>query len=226
MARFTLLSLSLLAGCSSVSLEEVDPFGGVASALWVHFDDADSHQIILSNVAGGCGRLQAAAEAEAAYWEAVESLDVGDLDDYCAELEEPFLAYADAMSKVYYPGAHILTLGVSDGGDTEPDDDTYEVGESPSLSGSMAYVEEDVYAEFIEDYDADGGFGSDCGVDLAKVNGAADYWSLVEGELEITAVNDEKSLSGKLEGELEDDDGDNAGDIRVSVSATYCEVDP
>jgi hypothetical protein len=223
MARFALIPLLALTACAgSVTVEEIDGFGGVASALWVYDDDANAHTIRLTNVVGGCAKLQAIREAEEEFEDALGDIGFNDLDDYCEIMEEPTKRAAEAGTAAYHEGAHWLTLSV-DGGD-EPDDDTYEVDGDPFVAGYIQYFENSPYEAALSDYDPDEENDALCGIDSDDLEFDTDDWALDDGELEITAVNDEANASGTFEGELVDPEGDNEGDIRFSFTATYCEI--
>lgn len=226
MPRFVLAlaALAPLAGCAgSIQTDEVDGFGTVASAVWLFNDDSNTHQIVLTNVVGACGKFQAYYEAYDEFEDAAADLGLDDLDDYCEEMEEPSKNLATSADALYHEGAHYLTLTLSDGGDTEPDDEEYEVGDDPGVYGALTYIENSPYAAVLQDYDPD---AEDwlCGVDEDDVEQDQDSWALDDGALEVTAVNDEANVSGRFEGELADDGGDDAGNITFSFTATYCEV--
>jgi hypothetical protein len=218
------LVLAPLVGCAgSVTVDEVDGFGMVASAVWFHYDDSDWHQVVLSNVPGLCQKTQALQDAYDEVEDASEDIGTNEMDEYCAILEGPTRDFARAANAISHEGAHYLSFVVSEGGDTEPDDDTYEVGGDPSVSISATYWENSPYAAILADYDPEED-DYDCGLDGDDLEPSTDTWSADEGELDITVVNDEASLRATFEGELIDPDGDDAGDIKGSFTATYCEV--
>ncbi len=225
MSRIGLLSLFALTACGgSVSLEEVDGFGGVASAVWLYNDDNDTHRIILTNVAGACGKLQAKYEADDAFADAFADLGPNDLNDYCEVMEEPSMDVARADDALYHEGAHHLTFWVLDGGDTEPDDDEYEVGGDPAVDGNLYYYESSPGRAAQEQYDPEAEDDIFCGVDEDDLELDADSWYLSDGELVIEDVVDEQSVRGTFEGELEQSNGKGAGDILFDFTATYCEI--
>lgn len=225
MRRFApCLPLLALVGCAgSVSLEEVDTFGGAASAVWVHWDESEYDSILLTNVGGACGKWQAYAQAQADYADATEDIDE---DDWCEEAEAPSKDLARATNALFHEGVHALTLTVFGGGTTEPDEDTYEVLDLTALLyGQMTYYESSPAEAVLRDWDPSDDLEDGCGVDDDDLELDSTTWALSDGDLEIDSVNDEKGLSGTLDGELTDDDGDNAGDIDATFSATWCEVD-
>lgn len=224
-SRFASLALLPLVACGgSVTLEDVDGFGVVASAVWLHEDDTDSHQLVLSNVSGLCERMNAVQEAYDDYEDALEDLGTNDMDEYCAVMEEPTLALARATDAIGHDGAHFLSFTVYQDGDTEPDEETYDVGGDPSVQVSVTYWENSPSASILSDYDADAD-DTDCGVDADDLEASVDTWTADDGELDITALNDEASLRAVFEGELVDPDGDGAGDIAAQFTATYCEIE-
>lgn len=218
------IPLLALVGCAgSVFVEDLDPFGGAASAIWLH--DDDSHLLMLSNVGGLCAKWQNYLEVVEDAWDDVADLDVSD-DDYCQEAREPMFAYARAGDALYHEGAHYLTLQVRDDDGTEPSEDTYEVGgDKKALGGSVTYFGESAYSAILSDWDVKDDFEGNCGLSLRDFESESDTWSLDEGELEITRVADERGVSGRLEGELVDRDGDDEGEIAARFSASYCEID-
>lgn len=228
MSRFVLASVLaplLLAGCAgSVTTEEVDGFGPVVAATWVYLDDSDYHYVVLSNVPGYCGKLQAFYEAQEDWLDAVNDLTINDLDEYCEVLEEPSLDLARAGNALIFEGAHYLSFSVREDGDSEPEEEEYEVGGDPAVDGSLRYHENSPYQAVLEDYDPDDD-DINCGVDEDDLVTRTDDWYLEDGDLEITAVNDEATVAGRFEGELAEPGGKGEGDISFSFSATFCEID-
>lgn len=219
------LPLFALTGCAgSVALEEVDGFGPVASAVWVYYDDWDAHGILLTNVTDACGKMQ--AQYEAVEEETDVMLDHLGEGDYCEETAEAQIAAARAGDALYHEGAHWLSIELSEDGDSEPDEEEYEVGGDPRVSGLLMYVENSPYAAKVDQFDPESDDAFHCGVDPDDKETDTDSWRLSDGDLEITNVNDEKTVSGRFEGELEEsgDGGDSAGDIAFDFTATYCEI--
>lgn len=225
MYRFArLLPVLALFGCSTVSAEDIDGFGIVWSSLWVHIDadDYESHSVMLTNVPGACGLIQDYWDASKELTEELEDLD--DYDDYCEDMQEYYENAATAADALYHEGSNFVSITVYDDEyDTEPSDEKYEVGDSDAgLSAGITFYTESPYASILDDWDEDEDYEEGCGVD--SEDDYADYWALEDGEFDIAAVNDEASLSGQLEGDLIDDDGDDAGEINVGVSATWCDI--
>ncbi|MDP2310889.1 MAG: hypothetical protein Q8P18_33025 [Pseudomonadota bacterium] len=219
-----LLPLLAMSGCAgSVQLEEVDPFGGAASAVWLHWDDSEFDSIVLTNVPGACAKWQAYADTANDLYDAVEDIDE---DDYCEDAMEPSLAAARAADALFHEGAHTLSLAVYEGGSTEPEEDTYEVGGTTrALGGTLIYYENSPYAAVLADWDADDDYEDNCGIDQDDLETETDRWTLSEGELDFGQVTDERSASAYLEGDLDDDDGDDAGEIIAKFTASWCEIE-
>ena len=220
------LALSLLTGCGgSVVVDEADPFGVAWSALCVDHKDSEYESIVVSNVVGLCGKLQAAAEAYKDYEDAYEDA-AEDPDSYCEEMEEPTQEYYRATQGLNAVGNKALSLGVAnEDGDPEVDEDTFQVGDLPALSGGLSYVLEDITTSVLVDWDPDEDWDDNCGVDEVDFEDMYDFWVLDEGsELEISNLTD-ASFAATLDGDLLDADGDDAGTITGSFSPIYCEVD-
>ena len=183
--------------------------------------DYDTHSILLTNIAGACPKLQASRDANDDV--ADEYLDQLGSNDFCADMEEPAMAAAKAANAIQFEGAHYLTLTVYDRGDTEPDEDTFEVDGDPAVAGSLVYYENSPWKAVIDEYDPDDD-GLDCGVDSDDTEVDTDGWVLSDGELEIKSVENEKSVMGNFEGALDDQSGDSSGDIKFGFTATYCEL--
>ena len=223
MVRFVLL-VSLLTGCGgSVVVDAADPFGIAWSALWVEHKDSDTETIVVSNVVGLCGKLQAQAEA---YKDYEDEFEDADFDTYCEDMEEPTKAYARAAAGLNAVGNKFLQMSVvTEDGDPEVDEDTFEVGDLPALGGGLSYVLEDNTASILADWDPDDDAEDNCGVDELDYEDAYDFWYLDSGsELEIANLTD-TSFSATLDGDLLDVDLDDAGSITGSFSPIYCEVD-
>lgn len=220
------LALSLLTGCGgSVVVDEADPFGAAWSAVWVDHKDSEYESIVVSNVVGLCGKLQAQAEAYKDYEDEFENA-LEDIDNFCEDMEEPTKTYARASAGLNAVGNKFLTMGVAtEDGDPEVDEDTFQVGDLPGLSGGLTYVLEDNTASLLADWDPDDDADDNCGADELDYEDAYDFWVLDEGsELEINNLTD-SSFSATLDGDLLDVDGDDAGSITGSFSPIYCEVD-
>lgn len=220
------LALSLLTGCGgSVAVDEADPFGVAWSAIWIEHKDSEYEEIQVSNVVGLCGKLQAAAEAYNDYEDAFEDA-IEDPDSYCEEMEEPTQTYVRATQGLSAVGNKFLSLSpTTEDGDPEVDEDTFEVGDSPGLSGGISYILEDNSTSVLVDWDPDESVDDNCGVDEVDFEDMYDFWVLDEGsELEIANLTD-SSFAATLDGDLLDADGDDAGSITGSFSPIYCEID-
>jgi len=225
------LPLAVLTGCAgSVKVSDQDAFGGVSSASWVHMnykDTDDNDGIELVNVGGLCGKTQD-------YWDAYNELDkaVNDADvtssSFCKDIKDALLAYTQAGDAIIHDGVHVVALSTAKGGSSVPEADTYDVGgETKGLYGSVTYYDKDPFADATDDFDEDAQGNDGCGVDFAGLftDSPGDTWTLDDGSLEITTLTDEKSLKGSLDASMVDDDGDDAGDITATFTASYCDVD-
>ena len=186
------LALSLLTGCGgSVVVDEADPFGIAMSAIWIEHSDSEYEEIVVSNVVGLCGKMQAVVEVQEDYLDALEDA-LEDLDSYCEEMEEPSQELARAMQGLNAVGNKFLRMRpTTEDGDPEVDEDKFEVGDSPGLGGGLSYVLEDQTTSILVDWDPDEDWDDGCGIDEVDDEDLADVWYLDEGsELEITNLTD------------------------------------
>ena len=215
-------------GCAgSVKVDEIEGFGLVTSALWIHLEDgkAEGHSFILANQSGLCDSLTSYYEAVAEFNDAVEDAD---MDSFCEDMEEPYQDFADASSTINNEGARYVTFSVNDDGESEPNEDSYDVGDDPGVNGGVTYYEGDPTSDLLEDYDPDADLADNCGMDTEY--DAEDYyeaWAFDDGSLEITGVSDEDSVKGDLEVDLitADEDGDDAGTLVAGFTASYCHIE-
>ncbi len=220
------ISLLALVGCAgSVSVEDLDPFGGAASAVWFHSSESGQDFLMLSNVGGVCAKTQAYLEIYEEAWNDIADLDLTD-SDYCEQAKEPIFAYARAGDALYHEGAHYLSLGVFDADGSVPEEDTYEVGDPErALGGSVTYFGESPYANILDKWDVKEDLEDGCGLSASDYDSDNESWTLADGDLEFTRVADERSAAGRLDGELIGDDGGDEGDITASFTASWCELD-
>ncbi len=224
--------LALLApGCAgSVKVDEIESFGLVTSAIWIHLetDDFESHSIVLSNQSGLCTSLESYYSAYQEFEDAVEEASEN-IDDFCEEMEEPYADYADASSTVNSDGARYLNIAVNNDGESEPEEEEYEVGDDPGFGGGITYYTGDLLSDQLEDFDPDGDAADNCGVDPEDFD-AEDYyeaWFFDDGDLAISSVSDEDSVKGEFTVDLvtADEDEDDAGTATGKFSATYCHIE-
>jgi hypothetical protein len=218
-----LLPALLLSGCAaSIQADEIDPFGMGASAAWVHWNgDFEYDTIILSNVGDVCGKLEALQEAADDYADAAEDIDK---DDYCEEARVPAQKWARIADSLYHDGAHFVQFTVNEDLTLQPDEGTFEVGDlRDGLSGNVTYYTNDPFKSYLQDWDPDEDYEDDCGVDIDDAD--TDYWLFQEGQVEFTTVEDEQVAKGKLEVDLAEDDGDDAGELTSNFTAGWCEIE-
>ncbi len=212
-----------------VRLDELDSFGTVRSSVWFHDEDADVDSLVLANVPDLCGKQQAYEEAVSDYFAFAEDADD---DDFCEDGYPYIVAIAEVARGIWSEGAHFVRLSVTKDESLEIEDDgEYEwealdagetVGDDAAFDGVVQYWEGDPWEEFRSDWDEDGDRADDCG---AALDVDFDSWRLDDGTLDITALQDEGALEATLTGELEDGDGDDAGEITASFTATWCEIE-
>lgn len=227
MAALLLLALT---GCTgSVKLSDLDGFGALSSAEWMHTDNRNggSDQLVLANAGGYCDKYQAFFDENAAFTAAVTGLDPTS-DTYCADLEDPLRDYIGAADDLFHEGMYVVALVARTGpGETVPQEGTYEVsGTDLILSGGVSHVTSSAYADVLDDFDPNGSPADSCGIDTSALGDIAyEEWALSDGTLEVSKVTEEKSLSADLDGSLIDDGGADAGTISASFTASYCTVD-
>jgi hypothetical protein len=222
-----LLPLLLIAavGCAGsvrIDSDEVDSFGPGTSAAYVVLDlDGDTyHFFLLANRVGICGKLDTAyQEAFAATQDWDGSLEDGDCDDYTAAL-------ADAWDPVLSGSAHFLAISLNNGFDfsldeiTEPDEDTYDIGQGEaSLLVSYYPSGESPYREVADREDG-------CDLDDALDDGrdAITSYSGTDGDI-VLEEGSNGSWRLDFEVEIDDEDGDSAGDLSGGFGAAPCDIE-
>ncbi len=243
MARKHIGALALLvfaSGCrGSVKLDEVDGFGTVWSSVWfmTEYDDYDAHGITLSNVMGVCGKQQKINEEYEDILDNIEELqedtDFADSEEVCEYYLSSALNYAELYDPMYPKGASYLSIGLSDDeGESEPDEEEYEMGEEFSFGLGISYypegnpyrIQADILGsldcdddDWVEDYEDE--------MEDYYDDNEDSYWYAEDGSVEITTVNDERSVKGTYEVDLLDFEGDDAGEATGSFSAKFCELE-
>lgn len=218
------VSLLSLVGCSgSIALEDAEPFGRTASAVWIHFEDSVRDSIVLTNVPNACKKLQTWAEAKNEHDHLLANLD---MSSYCEDAEEEALAEARASDALWHKGAHILTIDVFADETTEPKEETYDVGDDePRLSANMVYLKSSPYKAVPRHWDPTDELEDKCGVDDDYTQTMQDSWTLNKGEFDVEEIEKGEWVQGRLEGQLRDEDGDKAGDIEATFTANWCPVE-
>jgi len=213
----------LLGGCAAGTFEADDPvadaFGPLQSAAWVHDDGSGADRLVLANTPDVCPRIQAFTEARAAFEAALAG------GGACADVEGAAVAWADAGTRLYAPGAGFVTVNVSSGGDDTPAVGTYSVGSDPSVSGRLVRYRNAPYATVAESYDPEGPAPT-CGLDEDDRTVEADERVLVSGSLTIAAATGAGPVRARFEGGFADLAGVDAGGVRFAFVAAYCLVAP
>lgn len=242
-SRFALVALvSLGGGCTSatVKVEEQDAFGR-ANGYWFEFEqkyDGESetwHSFVIANKGGLCKDVQRAlpelSEAYEAWYESYD--DYSNAEEYCENLRSIFESYADALDPLYRGGGNYLSLSTWDPSDDDedpPEADEYPSsadadGDEPRFYGNLTYYEDNPWRLAAE--------AMDCSSDTTEwyydwyeeLEDAVEMFYLSDGNLVVEQKNDTKYRIVLEEGELEDDEGDNAGDIYAKGTFTHCPVE-
>lgn len=230
----------VVVSAGEVTLDDVDAFGKVESAAWVHHRTDDWDQIVLTTVPDYCAKEE---ELQAAYEDLYDWN--GDMEDYCEDVGEYIRAVSELAADMYAEDSHFLTLEVAKDGSQEIRDDgeyeegdlyegsTYygygeELSEDAVFSGGMFYYTDNLWAEVAEAWEDDGDPYDGCGAqdELEDMEDSIDYWGIANGTLDIVSLDNEDELTATLDAELEDEDGDDDGGIDATMTATYCSVSP
>jgi hypothetical protein len=226
-------------GCTSgkISLDELDKFGPVRSAVWFEYrqdypegGDDEWHALTMSNRYGLCKDVQEMMPEMAEIYDdelyELYELDAYSEEDICKAYEGFFEEVGVIADPLYRNGVNILDMTFRDPDvdrDEPPEEDDYEVGgaetDDPYFHGTLMYHEGNPFTELADDID--------CGdPDWYELDYAdyVDMYTLEDGDAELVEKGDAK-LKMTLEGELEDDDGDSAGDIEAKGTFKYCEVE-
>ncbi|GDX81938.1 hypothetical protein LBMAG42_37490 [Deltaproteobacteria bacterium] len=219
--------LLLLAGCSNaVRFSEIDEFGEVRSAVWLHETTGRSvaDSIVLTTVPDLCLRYGHLVEAAAVLAGVLAALEAEDTS--CADLAAPAENFGAAAADLWYEGASYLIFNVLEDGDGAPQAQHYAVGDpEQSVSGEVEFVLRNPFGGYLEDWDEQGSLDDNCGAGFEPdFDGSFARWSVSAGDLEITEAVEGAGVAGAFDGEIEDTAGDNAGDARVRLDAGYCAV--
>lgn len=224
MRPLLVLLLSFAVGCAgtvSVDSDTADGFGPGTSAAYVVVDlDGDKYNLfVLANQGGICSKLQTAYVAAAA---AVEEFDASS-DENC---DEYVTALSDAWDPVLSGGAHFLSVTINNGFQpsadeiTEPDDGTFDVGESEALLRMAYFPSGDSPYRAV----ADRGEGCDWGDAIEDAQDTITSFPADDGEVVLEEANN-GGWRVDFEVEIEDEDGDSAGDAAGGFGAARCDVE-
>ncbi|MDP2315740.1 MAG: hypothetical protein Q8P41_22775 [Pseudomonadota bacterium] len=226
MPRLSLVALPLLVGCGgTMTIEGLDAFGTMWSAMWIHYDSGsfEYDALELTNLSDGCEKLTAYYDAAEA---AIEATDGLPSEGWCIAAHGPYEAWAKAGDALVHDGAHYVDLSLFHGAETAPVEATFGVDNSAHLlSGVVTYMESSPYETFLADWDTSASYEESCGIDEASLEGRADVVNLSAGSLELANVEDEAFAAGRLDGELSGSNRELVGTIEATFRATWCEVD-
>lgn len=215
----SLAPLLLAAGCpATVSLSDADPFGAVASAVWLQasYRGGTHELVILSETPSLCPKLKDDLQA---YDDLL--YDYAHHEDPCGAASDFYGDLADLVAPYERPGRSQMTVEVwgADGPG------------APLAEGSWSHEGDHVLEVWIDHFRenpatvaqrlwSDGA----CSTDFEAVEDAVDRWYLSSGELALEQPS-ERRLKGTLSGELADELGDPAGTVDASFSARACPVE-
>lgn len=232
--RSNLMMLALLAGCSSggIRTDEVEGLQGIRDAVWFEWErevdgnDEVSHEFVLSSRGGLCRDVQELVPELAELYDDYASDVQSNPQDECALLENFYEDAAALTEKFYANPMTVLALTLRDGDDDPedpPPEDSYEQGyddNDPWFTGSLTQVESNPYAELADAV----GDCSNLEDDLEDaINDVQEYWVVDGGDAEVFERGDEHYRI-ELDGDLEEADGDDAGEILARGTYAHCLV--
>ncbi len=232
-------ALALAVGCGSGAIrtsEKIDDLRGIRSATWIEWQrqqpGADDvwHEFALSSYGPLCRDLQAwMPELEGLYADLLDDLDRADTDaDECDALEAFYEDAAALTDPMFKRPLTTLSLTLRDPGDDRedpPPEDTYDQGvddRDPWFVGTLSITDANPYAELAE-------VAHDCPDQLEDelkdaLRRNLTWYTVDRGEVEAVERGNE-AYRLLLDGTLEDDDGDDAGDIRAKGTYAHCPVE-
>ncbi len=225
--------LPFAAACQGrVKVEEIDRFGRVDSAVWVHAAarEQESDYIVLSTTGGYCPKLQKAYDEVNGVLEDWFSsvYEQGDLEGFCADGEDVLAQLHDAARKLADAGDHQLSFALADmaANSLEPQQETYYTDDDKWLvAGVLTYFQDDYYGVYLDTWDED-----DCVANVGigwndnALDDAADEWTFTDGRLEVTDLSGD-SLKAEFDGYLTDERDHDDGAIEGHFSAQRCDID-
>ena len=234
----SILIFALLGGCGGGGLRtsEVDDLGGIRSATWIEWqrnqpgEDEIWHSFVLSSHGSLCKDLQETTPDLAdAYDDLLDDLDQAQGDDEeCQALERFYEDAAEITKDIYRRPLTTLALTLRDPDDDPedpPPEDSYEQGvddNDPWFLGDLTLTEANPYEELAA-------VANDCPGNLEEelVDALRDNrtrYTVDRGDVDAYERGDE-AYRLMLDGDLEDDDGDDAGEIQARGTFRYCPVE-
>jgi len=147
-------------------------------------------------------------------------------EELCAAYKKYVDRVATALDPMMAKGVNTLTFVLRDPDDDAEDDppsDDYEAGfdaDDPYFTGALAYYDENPYRVIVDEIDCSDSDWYDEGDDAFD---DVDVFTIDDGDLVAEEDNDVYKI--EMDGDLEDDDGDNAGDIEFRGKFKKCEVE-
>ena len=234
----TLVALALCAGCGpgSIWTTDVQDLRGIDSALWIEWSRERSgpdevwHEFVMSSHGGLCRDLQdAMPKLSDLYDDLVDDLDNAQNDaDECDALERFYDDASEVTDRMFRKPVTTLSLTLrdpDDDRDERPPEDTYDQGvdpDDPWFLGSLTITETNPYLELADVAGSCPDRLEDELEDALRDN--VTRYDVDRGDVEAYERGDE-AYRLKLDGEIEDDDGDNAGDIVARGSYRHCVVE-
>ena len=202
--------LCLCVGCApgKVTLEGLEDFGRLGTALWLRLDGGEGDHVevlLLSTASKQCAGVE---EDLTAYDELRNGAWEEDYYQQQAERLEPYMG----------DGERLIYLTVY-----EADDDGH------ILPGDYAITDEEgsfglVLHHYLENPFVAAAAAAAADEDLyAAMDAASDDWYLASGQLDLEE-RDTDTFDATVSGTLEDYDGQTAGTLEASFRAPYCEV--
>jgi len=216
-------------------------------------EDRKTHSFMAASQRGVCPTMQAAIpEVTDAYQDLLDELyggiTYGDTDptysDYSydtggyyggggpgqslCELYKTYLErVATALDPMMDGGVNLLSFTLrdpDDDADEEPPTDDYEAGydrSDPYFTGALSYYEENPYRVAADDMDCSGNSWYN---DFYDAFDDIDIYPFDDGDLEAKQLGSGEAYKIKMDGDLEEEDGDDGGDIAFKGTFTKCEV--
>jgi len=154
------------------------------------------------------------------------------LEDICDAYKTYYERLGVAFDGLYGEGVNNLSLYLrdpDDDSDDEPPSDEYEAGydeDDPFFTGSLTYYESNPYQLIGEALDCG---DSDWYEEASEAGEDAfddiEVFYIDDGDLVAEQTSNDEAYKITMDGDLEDDDGDNEGDIEIKGKFKKCEVE-